>query len=158
MKVRPISSDDIPAATGLLGQLGYDMAPTETARRLDIVLHDPGHRVWVCERDGSVVGLLHAFFRPALDKAPEVMVQALVVEASQRSQGIGERLMEQAEAWARSYPSASVSLYSGSARKDAHRFYARIGYTRIATSELMRKQQLAERPGAAGPAGAERES
>jgi GNAT superfamily N-acetyltransferase len=157
MKVRPISSDDLPAATDLLRQLGYDMAPTETARRLGIVLRDPGHRVWVCERDGGVVGLLHAFFRPALDKAPEVMVQALVVEASQRSQRIGERLMEEAEAWARNYPSASVSLYSGSARKDAHRFYARIGYARIATSELMRKQ-LAGRHGATGPAGAERES
>jgi GNAT superfamily N-acetyltransferase len=140
MKVRPISDGDIGAATTLLGQLGYEMPTAEAARRLNLVLGDPGHRVWVCEQDGRVVGLLHAFFRPALDKPPEVMVQALVVEASQRSKGIGERLMAEAEAWARSYPSASVSLYSGSARKDAHRFYARIGYARAATSELMRKQ------------------
>jgi GNAT superfamily N-acetyltransferase len=140
MQVRPISDDDIPAATNLLGQLGYEMPPAETARRLKVVLRDPGHRVWVSEQDGRVVGLLHAFFRPALDKPPEVMVQALVVEASQRSKRIGEWLMAEAESWARSYPSASVSLYSGSARKDAHRFYARIGYARAATSELMRKQ------------------
>jgi GNAT superfamily N-acetyltransferase len=140
MQVRPISDDDIPAATNLLAQLGYEMPPAETARRLKLVLGDPGHRVWVSEQDGRVVGLLHAFFRPALDKPPEVMVQALVVEASQRSKRIGERLMEEAESWARSYPNAAVSLYSGSARKDAHRFYARIGYARAATSELMRKQ------------------
>jgi GNAT superfamily N-acetyltransferase len=140
MKVRPISSDDIPAATSLLGQLGYEMPPVEVARRLKIVLHDGGHRVWVCELDGRVVGLLHAFYRPALDKTPEVMVQALVVEASQRSKGIGERLMAEAESWAHSHGSGSVALYSGSARKDAHRFYARIGYAHAATSELMRKQ------------------
>jgi GNAT superfamily N-acetyltransferase len=140
MKVRPISGDDIGAATMLLGQLGYEMPPAEAARRLDIVLRDGCHRVWVCEQDGRVVGLLHAFFRPALEKPPEVIVEALVVEASQRSKGIGERLMAEAESWARSYGSGSVSLYSGSARKDAHRFYARIGYARAATSELMRKQ------------------
>jgi GNAT superfamily N-acetyltransferase len=127
MKVRPISGDDIAAATTLLGQLGYEIPPAETARRLKIVLGDGGHRVWVCEQDGRVVGLLHAFYRPALDKPPEVMVQALVVEVSQRSKGIGERLMAEAESWAHSYPSESVSLYSGSARKDAHRVYTRIG-------------------------------
>ena len=140
MKVRPISGDDIGAATMLLGQLGYAMPRAEAARRLEIVLRDGCHRVWVCEQDGRVAGLLHAFFRPALEKPPEVIVEALVVEASQRSKGIGERLMAEAESWARSYGSKSVSLYSGSARKDAHRFYARIGYARAATSELMRKQ------------------
>src|SRR5262249_55464799 len=101
MQVRPIGDDDIPTATILLAQLGYKMPTAEVARRLRLVLDDPGHRVWVSEQDGRVVGLLHAFFRPALDKPPEVMVQALVVEASQRSKGIGERLMAEAEAWAR---------------------------------------------------------
>jgi GNAT superfamily N-acetyltransferase len=124
----------------LLGQLGYEMPPEEAARRLAIVLRDGGHRVWVCELDGRVVGILHAFFRPALDKVPEVMVQALVVEAAQRSKGIGKRLMAEAERWARSFANASVSLYSGTARAYAHRFYERLGYARTATSALMRKK------------------
>lgn len=140
MNIRPIADGDVPEATVLLGQLGYDMPQDELARRLATVLRDAGHRVWVCEANGRVVGILHAFFRPALDKAPEVMVQALVVEAAQRSKGIGERLMAEAEAFARSFPGASVSLYSGTARADAHRFYERLGYARIATSALMRKK------------------
>lgn len=140
MNVRPIADADIPIATVLLGQLGYEMPQDEMARRLSVVLNDGGHRVWVCEIDGRVVGILHAFFRPALDKVPEVMVQALVVEAAKRSKGIGERLMAEAEAFARSFASASVSLYSGAQRVDAHRFYERLGYTRSGTSALMRKK------------------
>jgi GNAT superfamily N-acetyltransferase len=140
MNVRPIADADIPVATVLLGQLGYEMPQEEMARRLAIVLRDSGHRVWVCEAGGRVVGILHAFFRPALDKVPEVVVQALVVEAAQRSTGIGERLMAEAEAFARSFPSASVALYSGAQRTDAHRFYERLGYARTGTSALMRKK------------------
>jgi GNAT superfamily N-acetyltransferase len=85
------------------------------------------------------LGLLHAFFRPALDKPPEVVVQALVVDGAQRSKGVGEALMKVAEQWARENGSATVSLYSGARRADAHRFYERLGYARTGASNLMRK-------------------
>ena len=81
--IRAMAEADVPVATVLLGQLGYDMPETEAARRFAVVWRAEGHRVWVAEEAGRVVGLLHAFFRPALDKPPEVMVQALVIEASQ---------------------------------------------------------------------------
>jgi GNAT superfamily N-acetyltransferase len=140
MIVREIADADIPIATVLLGQLGYEMTQDEMARRLAIVLRDSSHRVWVCEANGRVVGVLHAFFRPALEKPPEVVVEALVVEAAQRSRGVGERLMAEAEVFARRFPNASVSLYSGTQRIDAHRFYERLGYIRSGTSALMRKK------------------
>ena len=139
MVIRPIAEADIPVATVLLEQLGYAMSEAEAARRLAVVRLAAGHRVWVAEEGGRVVGLLHAFFRPALDKPPEVMVQALVIDAAQRSKGIGEALMGVAEQWARESGSATVSLYSGSQRADAHRFYERLGYARSGTSNLMRK-------------------
>jgi len=139
MVVRPIAEADVPVATSLLEQLGYPMAETEAARRLAIVRRADGHRVWVAEDGGRVVGLLHAFFRPALDKPPEVMVQALVIDAAERSRGIGEALMNAAEQWAREQASATVSLYSGAQRTDAHRFYERLGYTRAGMSNLLRK-------------------
>jgi GNAT superfamily N-acetyltransferase len=139
MVVRPIAGTDIPAATGLLEQLGYPMGETEAARRLDIVQRADGHRVWIAENGRQVLGLLHAFFRPALDKPPEVVVQALVVDGAQRSKGVGEALMKVAEQWARENGSATVSLYSGARRADAHRFYERLGYARTGASNLMRK-------------------
>ena len=137
MVVRPLVEADIAAATSLLGQLGYPMSEAEVARRLAMVRAAPDHRVWVADDSGQVVGLLHAFFRPALEKPPEVVVEALVV--SRRSQGIGERLMQVAEQWARDSGSATVSLYSGVQRTDTHRFYERLGYATVGTSQLMRR-------------------
>jgi GNAT superfamily N-acetyltransferase len=139
MVVRPIAEPDLAAATALLEQLGYPMSAAEVNRRLKIVCAAPGHRVWVADNGGHVAGLLHAFFRPALDKPPEVVVQALVVDATRRSQRIGERLMQVAEQWARETSSATVSLYSGVQRTDTHRFYERLGYMKIGPSLQMRK-------------------
>jgi GNAT superfamily N-acetyltransferase len=137
--VRPIAEADIAAATGLLSQLGYPMSEAEAARRLALVLAAADHRVWVADESGHAVGLLHAFFRPALEKPPEVVVEALVIDVARRSQGIGEKLMQVVEAWARERGSTTVSLYSGAQRTDAHRFYERLGYVRGGPSHLMRK-------------------
>ena len=139
MIVRLMGETDIPVATALLGQLGYEMAEAETARRLAIVQRADNHRVWVAEFEGAAVGLLHAFFRPALEKPPEVIVQALVVEVASRARGIGERLMSVAEQWARQIGSPSISLYTGLQRAGAHRFYERLGYTKAGTAHLLRK-------------------
>ncbi len=139
MVVRTIAESDIPAANVLIGQLGYEMPPAELARRLRAVLGDPEHRVWVYDDSGTAVGLLHAFFRPALDKPPEVMVQALVIEASQRSKGVGEALMQVAEAFAREKGCTSVALYSRVDRDLAHRFYERLGYEKKLASAQLRK-------------------
>jgi predicted N-acetyltransferase YhbS len=139
MVIRPIAEPDMTPATGLLGQLGYPMSVAEVTRRLQIVLAADGHRVWVADDQGQVIGLLHAFYRPALEKPPEVVVQALVVDASRRSQRIGEQLMQVAEQFARETGSATVSLYSGVQRTDTHRFYERLGYAKIGMSQLMRK-------------------
>ncbi len=139
MAVRTIAESDIPAATMLIGQLGYEMPQAELVRRLRAVLGNTEHRVWVYDDGGKAVGLLHAFFRPALDKPPEVMVQALVIEASQRSKGVGEALMQVAEAFAREKGCTSVALYSRVDRDRAHRFYERLGYEKKLASAQLRK-------------------
>jgi GNAT superfamily N-acetyltransferase len=139
MVIRAIDEADTAAATGLLAQLGYPMSTAEVTRRLAIVRTAHDHRVWVADNGGQVVGLLHAFFRPALDKPPEVVIQALVVDAARRSQRVGEQLMQVAEQWALEIGSATVSLYSGLQRLDTHRFYERLGYTKLGPSQQMRK-------------------
>lgn len=140
MAVRTIAESDIPAATVLIAQLGYQMPQAELTRRLHLVLGHTDHRVWVYDDGGKAAGLLHAFFRPALDKPPEVMVQALVIEASQRSKGVGEALMRVAEAWAREKGCTSVALYSRVDRDRAHRFYERLGYEKKLASAQLRKE------------------
>jgi GNAT superfamily N-acetyltransferase len=85
------------------------------------------------------VGLLHVYARPAFDKPPEAVVQALVVETTARKYGVGKALMMIAENWARQKGFRSVSLASNIVRGDAHAFYEAIGYSSFATSHLFRK-------------------
>jgi ribosomal protein S18 acetylase RimI-like enzyme len=121
----------------LLEQLGYSLDEAEVRRRLDKVLAAAGHRVIAAVVRDRVVGLLHVFVRPALEKPCEAVVQALVVESSERGSGIGEALMREAEAWAAARGLASVSLYTRIDRDRAHAFYERIGYRLKGTSHLM---------------------
>ncbi|WP_052213654.1 GNAT family N-acetyltransferase [Belnapia sp. F-4-1] len=137
--IRPVEEADLPALPGLLAQLGYPMAAEEAARRLATVLAAPGHAVLVAVREKAVLGLMHLFLRPALEKPPEVVVQALVVEAGLRGSGLGGRLLRAAEDWARAQGQPSVSLHSGAQREAAHAFYAAQGYGRIGGAVLFRK-------------------
>jgi GNAT superfamily N-acetyltransferase len=137
--VRPLAEPDLPALPGLLAQLGYNLPAAELARRVSIVRAATDHALLVAARGEVVLGLLHLFVRPAIEKPPEVIVQALVVDAAARHGGIGRLLMAFAEDWARERGYCSVALTSGVTRTAAHAFYAALGYEIAATSMLLRK-------------------
>ncbi len=139
MTLRDMRPADLPPVRALLEQLGYSLDAAELGRRYARVAAATGHRVVVAEMDGEVVGLLHVFERPALEKPCEAVVQALVVDGRRRGSGIGQRLMHEAERWAAERGLASTSLYTGTARLDAHAFYERIGYRLKGTSHLMQR-------------------
>jgi ribosomal protein S18 acetylase RimI-like enzyme len=137
MIVRDARPSDVSAVHRLIGQLAD--APDEAAfrARFERVLATDDHRVIVAEIEDEVVGVLHLFERPALEKPCEAVVQALVVDSEARSSGVGEALMREAEAWAQNRKLPSVSLYSRVDRKRSHAFYERIGYRIKATSVRM---------------------
>lgn len=137
MMVRDARPADASAVHRLIGQLAD--APDEAAfrARFERVLATDDHRIVVAEVEGKVVGVLHMFERPALEKPCEAVVQALVVDSEARSSGVGEALMHEAEAWAQQRKLPSVSLYSRVDRKRAHAFYERIGYSVKSTSVRM---------------------
>jgi len=82
---------------------------------------------------------MHLYVRPAFDKPPEVIVQAIVIDADSRNRGIGKTLMAAAEGWASERGYRSVALYSNVSRDDAHSFYNALGYRLVATSRLFRR-------------------
>ena len=140
LTIRQTALADLPYVPKLLAQLGYELAEAEVRRRYEMVVKAPGHTLLVAEQDGGVIGLLHLYVRPALDKPPEVIVQALVVDEAARGRGVGRMLMEVAERWAGQRGFMSVALTSHVARAEAHAFYERLGYRIEATSHLMRKK------------------
>ena len=138
--VRPMAEADLADQRLLLDQLGYDLTPTEMRRRYAAIANMAGHAVLVAECEARPVGLVHLYVRPALDKPPEVIFQAIVIDAAYRGRGVGKILMSAAESWASERGYDSVALYSSIARGGAHSFYETLGYQLIATSHLFRRK------------------
>ena len=138
--IRNMTLDDLAAVLPLMEQLGYDVGGDELARRFRTVSGAGGHCLLVAECEGRIAGFCHVFVRPALEKPPEAIVQSMVVDKAARRGGVGRALMATAEAWAREAGFVSVALSSQIERDDAHAFYANLGYARVATSGLLRKQ------------------
>jgi GNAT superfamily N-acetyltransferase len=137
--IRKVKCTDITAVRALLSQLGYEMDGAEVERRFNAVKQKEDHGVFVVEEEGRVIALLHVYARPAFDKPPEAIVQAIVVDHDARGTGIGKALMGVAEDWASDHGFTSVALTSNVKRSDAHAFYGALGYSMEATSHLFRK-------------------
>lgn len=59
-----------------------------------------------------------------------VRIAAFVVDLNYRRNGIGEKLIQQSESWARDQGAIVIALNSGNReeRKGAHQFYLKMGY------------------------------
>jgi GNAT superfamily N-acetyltransferase len=139
MHVRLLRRSDLPIATELVRQLGYDVQPSDMAEHIALILANDTHYAAVADDGDTILGLVHAYTRPALERAFTVVVQSLVVDHRARKSGIGKLLMVAAETWARSKGAKHVVLHTRVDRNDAHAFYEGIGYTNFATSHLMTK-------------------
>jgi GNAT superfamily N-acetyltransferase len=89
--------------------------------------------------DARLVGWIDVAITYHLQSEPFVLIGGLVVQDGLRGLGIGKRLCEEAEAWARGKGISIVRVTSRSTRPDAHRFYLRDGYTEIKTSKVFEK-------------------
>jgi ribosomal protein S18 acetylase RimI-like enzyme len=137
MIIRDARPADLPMVHRLIGQLADAPDEAEFRVRFERVSATAGHRIIVAEMGSEILGVLHVFERPALEKPCEAVVQALVVDGERRGAGIGESLMREAEAWAARRNLASTALYTRVDRDRARMFYERIGYRLKATSHLM---------------------
>ena len=74
IKVRNMAEADLPSVQPLLRQLGYDLTLNELEQRFNLVVKSPEHSDLVCEAEGKVVGLVHIYGRPALEKPAEAII------------------------------------------------------------------------------------
>jgi predicted N-acetyltransferase YhbS len=85
---------------------------------------------YVAEREGLIVGtFMLSFIRHLMRQGSLVaQIEAVRVDTGMRGQGIGEAMMRWAIAEARRRGCSRVQLTSNDSRKDAHRFYERLGF------------------------------
>jgi N-acetylglutamate synthase-like GNAT family acetyltransferase len=131
--IRDATSEDLPALVRLLGQLNETPSPAPTERHVAAyaaVAADPRQRLLVVEHEGGVVGTAAMIMVPNLghNGTPYALVENVVVDESARGQGHGELLMRHIIDEARGSGCYKVVLTSRKHRRDAHRFYERLGF------------------------------
>ena len=96
------------------------------------IARSPENRLFVAIDNNEIVGTFQLTFIPNLTGrgAMRVKVESVKVKAARRSGGIGGQMMTFAEHYAREQGARAMELTSNKTRKDAHRFYERLGFTR----------------------------
>jgi GNAT superfamily N-acetyltransferase len=91
---------------------------------------DPNYELLVAEQEGEVIGTLQLIFLPSLSFQGGLRAQVESVRVDKRfqNQKIGSQLMEHAIQIAKGRGAHVMQLTTHNTRKDAHRFYERLGF------------------------------
>jgi N-acetylglutamate synthase-like GNAT family acetyltransferase len=131
---------DAARIADLSTQLGYPSTMEQALVRLRTLPQDGSHAVYVAQNEmDAVVGWVHVYEHLPVCHDRVAEIAGLVVDASCRASGVGKRLMDAAENWAREKGLDTVVLRSNVIREAAHKFYENLGYTRIKTQHAFRK-------------------
>jgi GNAT superfamily N-acetyltransferase len=92
--------------------------------------YDSNHQLIVAELDGKVIGTLHLMFLPSVSfqGGLRAQVESVRVDKECRNMGIGQAMMNFAIERARERGAHVIQLTTHLSRKDAHRFYEKLGF------------------------------
>lgn len=135
---RAATRDDLPALVRLLADdmLGEsrerpsDPLPESYGAAFDAIERDPNNELIVADMNGKVVGMLQLTFIPGISRQGSwrALIEAVRVDSSLRSAGLGRKLIGWAIERARARGCAMVQLTSDKQRVDAIRFYQSLGF------------------------------
>jgi GNAT superfamily N-acetyltransferase len=135
VEIRRAVASDVPAIVAMLADdpLGAarerpgDPAYEEAFKEIDT---DPRQWLMVAVAGREVVGTLQLTFIPGLSRlgSTRALIEAVRVRSDQRGNGLGADLVRWAIDTARDQGAALIQLTTDASRKDAHRFYERLGF------------------------------
>jgi GNAT superfamily N-acetyltransferase len=129
---------EVPAIVAMLAddmlggsrEVTSEPLPESYYKAFDALARDPNNRLLIAELAGEIVGTLQITFIHGLSRqgAKRALLEAVRVAAPYRGKGIGEEIVRAAIEIARQENCAMVQLTTDKSRKDAHRFYERLGF------------------------------
>ncbi|MBY5542519.1 GNAT family N-acetyltransferase [Rhizobium leguminosarum] len=136
--IRLARREDLPALVAMfsadaLGDHGDTTEPEafpEYLRAFAAIEASPDQTLYVAERRGEVVGTFQTMVTTSLTGrgSSAMIIEAVQTRADMRGQGVGGLMIEFAIAEAKGRGIGRVALTSNAVRKDAHRFYERLGF------------------------------
>jgi GNAT superfamily N-acetyltransferase len=131
LNFREALASDAASLTALYRLLKADSKIEVDPQRLDELRDNPQSILLVCEVDNKIMGTAHVSFCPdaMYGRQPFAIVENVVVAEGFRSRGIGAALMSCVDELCFSRDCSKIMLLSNAHRADAHRFFARSGYS-----------------------------
>ncbi len=132
MKIRRARREDLPAIVALYADdaLGRTRESPDELAPYEAVFDRLDGELYVGELDGAVVATLQLTMIQQLSArgGKVAQIEAVRVARELRSRGLGEQLVRDAIERARAAGCTRVQLTSNRERRDAHRFYERLGF------------------------------
>ena len=136
MQVREATLEDLPEIMRLLlsdRATPSDELPPDApcyAEALREMQASPHSRTYVVLEDGRIAGtFMLSFLRHLMRRGTLVaQIEAVRIDSSMRNRGLGTQLMQWAIEECRRRGCSHLQLTSNKSRKDAHRFYQRLGF------------------------------
>ena len=129
LTIRAAELADAEVLAELMCELGYETRTADMEMRLEPILQDSRFQTFVAVNDGKVCGMIGCYCLASYehnDVGGRIM--ALVVSGKMRGRGIGRALVATAENNFATKNIRRVAVDTRFERKDAHRFYEKLGY------------------------------
>jgi GNAT superfamily N-acetyltransferase len=133
LSIRRFQWDDLETITALMRELNYPTTLSVMRERMEDMESSPVHCTLVAEVDGIVVGKISLHHIVSFSRSvPTTQIMAIIVAKEYQGQGLGKRLIQQAEDWSKGQGSTLLFLTSGNRveRAPARAFYEHIGFTK----------------------------
>ena len=129
--VRAVEAADMEALADLITQLGYETRTSEMQMRMEAILANKNYTTFVAVSTGKVCGMIGTMTRYTYEhNSPSANILALVVSKEMRGRGVGHALIAAAEKNLAERNIRRVAVFARLARKEAHEFYEKLGYTK----------------------------
>lgn len=121
---KPVSSD-LDCISSLLNQLGYN-PQIDQVREL---INSNSGEVYIAEASGIVIGVMSLIYFDYFPTTQKICrITAIVVDESQRSQGIGSKLIEFAEFESKKRKCVGLEITTSIKRHETHAYYEKLGF------------------------------
>jgi ribosomal protein S18 acetylase RimI-like enzyme len=137
-KLRDARREDVPAIVAMLAddtlgaarEVTSEPLPESYYNAFDALARDPNNRLLIAEIGSEIVGTMQITFIHGLSRrgAKRALIEAVRVASLHRGRGFGEQIVREAIEIARREGCAMVQLTTDKSRKNAHRFYERLGF------------------------------
>lgn len=134
--IRDATPWDYKELATLMNELGYPTTDGEMKLRLSNIQLNPYYRTLVFEEKKLILGMVGMMLGFRYEKNESyIRILVLVVKKEYRDQGIGTKLLLEAEEWAKDKGANMITLNSGNRaeRVNAHQFYLSKGFEGKAT-------------------------